>query len=62
MDETKGNYFLYDQNGKIINEGLGQGYNRTMKVMYKGAELVNTPNMIIEYIIRRYKDKTKKGN
>ena len=51
MDETKGNYFLYDQNGKIINEGLGQGYNRTMKVMYKGAELANTPNMIIEYII-----------
>ena len=51
MDETKGNYFLYDQNGKIINEGLGQGYNRTMKVMYKGAELANTSNMIIEYII-----------
>lgn len=50
-DETRGNYFLYDQNGKIINEGLGQGFIRSMEVMYHGAKLVNNDNMIIEYII-----------
>lgn len=50
-DETRGNYFLYDQNGKIINEGLGQGFIRSMEVMYHGAKLENNDNMIIEYII-----------
>lgn len=51
MDETKGNYYLYNQNGYILNQGLGQGYTRTMKVMYHGAELVQAPDFNINYII-----------
>ena len=51
MDETKGNYYLYNQNGYILNQGLGQGYTRTMKVMYHGAELVAAPDFNINYII-----------
>ena len=51
MDETKGNYYLYNQNGYILNQGLGQGYTRTMKVMYHGAELAQAPDFNINYII-----------
>lgn len=36
-DESDGNYFIYDQNGKIINQGQGQGYERRLSVRYKGA-------------------------
>lgn len=38
-DQTEGNYLLYDQNGKLINEGLGKGYLRYFKAMYQGAEI-----------------------
>lgn len=38
-DNSEGNYLLYDQNGKIINEGLGKGFVRQLRVMYQGAEV-----------------------
>lgn len=38
-DGSEGNYFLYNQNGKINNEGEGQGKKRTLKAMYQGLEL-----------------------
>lgn len=37
LDGTDGNYFLYDQNGAIKNEGLGQEYLRTVEARYMGA-------------------------
>lgn len=43
-DKSEGNYFIYNQNGKIINEGVGQGYNRQLKVMYKGTDIANNPD------------------
>lgn len=41
IDKSEGNYFLYNQNGKIINEGVGKGYTRYFKAMYQGAEIDN---------------------
>ena len=38
-DQSEGNYFLYNQNSKLINEGLGQGYMRSLKLYYKGREI-----------------------
>lgn len=38
-DGSEGNYFLYNQNGKIINEGEGQGKKRYFKALYQGLEL-----------------------
>lgn len=40
-DDSEGNYFLYDQNGKIINQGLGQGYQRTWQALFKGAQITS---------------------
>jgi hypothetical protein len=30
---------IYDQNGKIINEGVGNAYQRTLEAMYKGGSI-----------------------
>ena len=38
-DQSEGNYFLYNQNSKLINEGLGQGYLRSLKLYYKGWKI-----------------------
>lgn len=38
-DQSEGNYFLYNQNSKLINEGLGQGYLRSLKLYYKGRKI-----------------------
>lgn len=38
-DNSEGNYLLYDQNGKLTNEGLGKGYTRYFKAMYLGGEI-----------------------
>lgn len=38
-DQSEGNYFLYNQNSKLINEGLGQGYLRSLKIYYKGHKI-----------------------
>lgn len=49
-DGSKGNYFLYDQNGNILNPGVGQGYRRTAKVTYKGGDLISSDDFKIDYI------------
>lgn len=41
LDGSEGNYFVYNQNGKINNEGLGQGYERKFKAMFNGAEITS---------------------
>lgn len=38
-DGSEGNYFVYNQNGKIITPGTGQGFKRQFKALYKGAEI-----------------------
>lgn len=40
-DSSEGNYFIYNQNGKINNQGLGQGYIRYLKAYFKGAEITS---------------------
>lgn len=42
LDDSEGNYFIYNQNGKINNEGLGQGYERRFKAMFNGAEITGS--------------------
>lgn len=52
LDRSEGNYFLYNQNGKLANEGLGKGYTRYFKAMYQGAEItkdIGTINWIKWY-------------
>lgn len=41
-DGSEGNYLIYDQTGEIINEGQGQGYNRTFEIRYKNKTLENS--------------------
>lgn len=38
-DGSEGNYLIYDQNGKLKNEGQGQGYERNFKLTYKGLDI-----------------------
>lgn len=40
-DDSEGNYYIYNQNGKINNQGIGQGYIRYLKAYYKGAEITS---------------------
>lgn len=42
MDGSEGNYYIYNQNGKINNEGIGKGYKRYLKAMYQGAEITSS--------------------
>lgn len=42
MDNSEGNYYIYNQNGKINNEGIGRGYVRYLKAMYQGAEITSS--------------------
>lgn len=53
-DNSEGNYFIYNTNGKIINEGLGIGYRRILEATYQGASLYNDqgicPYGTIDYI------------
>ena len=39
LDDTAGNYYLYDQNGYLNNNGLGQGYTRVMVPLWNGAQI-----------------------
>ena len=41
-DNSEGNYYIYNQNGKINNEGIGRGYTRYLKAMYRGAEITSS--------------------
>ena len=38
-DGSEGNYLIYDQNGKLKNEGQGKGYERNFKLTYKGRDI-----------------------
>lgn len=38
-DGSEGNYLIYDQNGKLKNEGQGKGYERNFKLTYKGLDI-----------------------
>lgn len=61
LDESEGNYFVYNQNGKINNEGLGQGYERKFKAMFNGAEItsdIGTLDWIKWYIPAEGRNKT----
>ena len=41
-DGSDGNYFIYDQNGRLNNDSEGRGKNRTMRVLYHGAEITRS--------------------
>lgn len=61
LDGSEGNYFVYNQNGKINNEGLGQGYERKFKAMFNGAEItsdIGTLDWIKWYIPAEGRNKT----
>ena len=48
-DGSEGNYFIYDTNGRIINQGQGHGYERRMRAVYNGKEI--TPDLgTLDYI------------
>lgn len=38
-DGSEGNYFIYNQSGKIINEGQGQGFQRKFEAKFRGLPL-----------------------
>lgn len=39
LDDSEGNYFIYNPSSKIINEGHGQGYPRMFEARYQGIPL-----------------------
>ena len=39
QDGSEGNYFIYNQSGKIINEGQGQGFERKFEAKFRGLSL-----------------------
>lgn len=39
LDDTAGNYYLYDQNGYLNNSGLGQGYTRMLAPLWNGVQI-----------------------
>ena len=41
MDNSEGNYFLYNQNSEIINKGQGQGYLRRLDLYFNGISLLD---------------------
>ena len=49
-DNSKGNYFIYNQNGKIINEGQGQGFVRYLEPLYKGNNVLPDDFWVGDYI------------
>ena len=49
-DNSEGNYFIYNQNGKINNEGAGRGQIRKFKVLYQGAEIDLSTIGTVNYI------------
>ena len=61
MDNSEGNYFLYDQNGAIIDEGQGQGYLRTVEARYYGA-IINESLGKIDYLRWYFPDEIHGGD
>lgn len=58
LDGSDGNYFLYDQNGSIKNEGIGQEYLRTVQAKYLGAEISSSLGQI-DYLKWYFPDEDK---
>lgn len=42
-DGSEGNYFIYDNNGRLINQGQGHGFERRMCAVFNGHDI--TPDM-----------------
>ena len=42
-DGSEGNYFIYDNNGRLINQGQGHGFERRMCAVFNGHDI--TPEM-----------------
>lgn len=42
-DGSEGNYFIYDTNGRLINQGQGHGFERRMCAVFNGRDI--TPDM-----------------
>jgi hypothetical protein len=40
-DGSEGNYFIYNPNGKINNEGVGHGFSRYLDITYQDIPLEN---------------------
>jgi hypothetical protein len=45
QDKTEGNYFLYNQNSELINEGLGRGYPRAFRLLYEGESIEDSTDL-----------------
>ena len=41
-DGSDGNYFIYDQNGRLNDDSEGRGKSRTMEIYYRGARIDQT--------------------
>lgn len=62
LDDSEGNYFIYDTSSGIINEGQGQGYVRQFEARYNGLRLNDPLNKLnniteIEWILPIDKEK-----
>lgn len=51
MDNSEGNYFLYDQNSEIINKGQGQGYSRRLDLYFNGVSILNKDSSLYGKIL-----------
>lgn len=66
MDESDGNYFIYNQNGEIINEGKGQGYLRKLIVKFDGKDITTMESRLgklekIEWILPIDNETSQRG-
>ena len=52
LDGSAGNYFLYDQNGYLNNNGLGDNYLRSLAPAWKGKQIDfdTFPGEVVDYI------------
>lgn len=52
LDDTAGNYFLYDQNGYLNNRGLGEKYLRSLAPLWKGNQINydTFPGETVDYV------------
>lgn len=65
-DNSDGNYFIYNQNGEIINEGKGQGYLRKLVVKFDGQDLTQMESRLgklekIEWVLPIDNETSQRG-
>lgn len=58
-DDSSGNYYIYNQNGKLENVGNGKGNKRYLKAMYQGAEITSSLGLGVNDFIKWYIPKEK---